>query len=185
LTEFGGIYGTLAVAVAYFTHIDPFGNFHYDPNDILLALKMFIPIFIVDAIVMLPDYSLGPKDANEVTRMFVGDSLLENVTTGSDPKTTTSSSSSDSGRSSSSSSNGALLRLRVTLELVQQFYTRVNPGINLNPLSELLVATVATLAEEMLYRAVAVTLLGLWLRYAWGGWEGLAGHVTWHEDEKT
>ena len=170
LTEFGGIYGTVAVALAYFTHIDPFGNFHYDPNDILLALKMFIPIYIMDAIVMLPDYSLGPTDANAFTRMFVGDSILEDVTAAapnaqSDGSTSNKSKTSSSSSSSSSSSNGSLLRLRVTLELVQQFYTRVNPGINLNPLAELLVATVATMAEEMLYRAVAVTLLGLWIRW--------------------
>jgi hypothetical protein len=65
---------------------------------------------------------------------------------------------------SSSSSLDPLLRLRVSLGLLQQVYTRANPGIGLSPAAEAVVVLVATLADEMLYRAVALTLLGLWLR---------------------
>lgn len=74
----------------------------------------------------------------------------------------------DSSTSSSSSkgSLNPLLQLRVSMGLLQQVYTRANPGIGLSPAAELLVVLVATLADEMLYRAVALTLLGLWLRWA-------------------
>jgi hypothetical protein len=70
------------------------------------------------------------------------------------------------GGAGSSAAVGPLLRLRVALGLLQQVYTRANPGIGLSPLSELAVVLVATLADEMLYRAVGLTLLGLWLRWA-------------------
>jgi len=68
--------------------------------------------------------------------------------------------------SSSSSSAGVtpLLRLRVAMGVLQQVYTRANPGIGLSPAAELCVVLVATLADEMLYRAVGFTLLGLWIR---------------------
>jgi hypothetical protein len=79
-----------------------------------------------------------------------------------------SNSSSGSSNSSGSSTGGGsldpLLRLRVSLGLLQQVYTRANPGIGLSPAAEAVVVLVATLADEMLYRAVALTLLGLWLR---------------------
>jgi hypothetical protein len=52
----------------------------------------------------------------------------------------------------------------VALELLQQVYTRANPGIGLSPVAELGVVAVAVLADEMLYRAVGLTLLGLWVR---------------------
>jgi hypothetical protein len=71
---------------------------------------------------------------------------------------------SDTSSSGSSAGLNPLLRLRVSLGLLQQVYTRANPGIGLNPASEFVVVLVATLADEMLYRAVALTLLGLWIR---------------------
>lgn len=71
----------------------------------------------------------------------------------------------DSSSSSSKGSLNPLLQLRVSMGLLQQVYTRANPGIGLSPAAELLVVLVATLADEMLYRAVALTLLGLWLRW--------------------
>jgi hypothetical protein len=57
-----------------------------------------------------------------------------------------------------------LLQARLTLELLQQFYTRINPGRSLHPAGELLVVGVSSLADEMLYRAVGLTLLARWVR---------------------
>jgi hypothetical protein len=235
------VYGTIACLVAYFTHLDPFGNLHWDTQDVLLGLQLFAPLLVLDALLMLPDYSLEQDEAKAV----LGDLTLSPVTTllpkepsdtaptapsssSSSSSTTTSSSklegpaeqvpaSTTTTTTSSSSSSPAvapvtppaaasattssdasdattsgpqdpsptpasppttttttsssappppppLLQARLTLELLQQFYTRVNPGRSLHPAGELLVVGVASLADEMLYRAVALTLLARWVR---------------------
>jgi hypothetical protein len=174
--------GTAAVAIAWFTHIDPFGNLHWSSADVMLGLATFAPLLALDAILMLPDYAIGPEDSQEVAGMFFGDpEALRSMTAGNigvaagataNTELSTdnnSSSSADStatpaSSSSSSSSPNPLLRVRVALELLQQVYTRANPGIGLSPAAELAVVVVAVLADEMLYRAVGLTLLGLWLR---------------------
>lgn len=55
-------------------------------------------------------------------------------------------------------------RVRMAMELLQEQYIRNNPGSRLAPLQELMVLVVACLADEMLYRAVGLTLFSLWLR---------------------
>ncbi|KAG2439801.1 hypothetical protein HYH02_010436 [Chlamydomonas schloesseri] len=85
----------------------------------------------------------------------------------------------DSGASASTSGSGsgsgkddaapsplwaALQRLRMALELMQETSIRNNPGARLTPLQELAVIVVAVTADEMLYRAVLLTLVGRWLR---------------------
>lgn len=230
LTEFGGKLGTAAVVIAWFTHIDPFGDLHWDAAQVQFGLATFLPLMLFDAALMLPDYSISDLDEQrQVTGMFVGQPELLSGSTppppssssgeaagaaGSEDSTANSSTSSSSdgasssrdktaaadaearrmadiiekaaagaspdaplvimqkqpqqaAADSSSSSKGSLnplLRLRVSMGLLQQVYTRANPGIGLSPAAELLVVLVATLADEMLYRAVALTLLGLWLR---------------------
>ncbi|EFJ51587.1 hypothetical protein VOLCADRAFT_87755 [Volvox carteri f. nagariensis] len=52
----------------------------------------------------------------------------------------------------------------MALELMQESSIRNNPGSRLTPVQEAVVILVAVTAEEMLYRAVLLTLLGLWLR---------------------
>lgn len=167
LTEFGGIYGTAAVAIAWFTHVDPFGALHWDLNHILFGLKVFIPLIVLDAALMLPDYSLGPEDSQAVSGLIFGDpeaiKTLAGIPSDESEQQDEDSSSKNSSGSSSSTEN-LLLRLQMSLELLQQVYTKANPGIGLNPLNEFLVVCVASLADEMLYRAVGLTLLGLWVR---------------------
>jgi hypothetical protein len=231
LTEFGGKLGTAAVVIAWFTHIDPFGDLHWDAAQVQFGLATFLPLMLFDAALMLPDYSISDLDEQrQVTGMFVGQPELlsgsplppppssssgeaAGAPGSQDIAASTSSSSSHADSSSrdakaaadaearrmadiiekatagaspdaplvimqqqpqqaaaadSSSSKGSLnplLRLRVSMGLLQQVYTRANPGIGLSPAAELLVVLVATLADEMLYRAVALTLLGLWLRW--------------------
>jgi hypothetical protein len=154
------------VAIAWFTHIDPFGNLHWSSADVLLGLATFAPLLALDALLMLPDYAIGPEDSQEVAGMFFGDpEALRNMSAGniSVAAGADAVSSEDSSSSSGSSAN-PLLRVRVALELLQQVYTRANPGIGLSPVAELAVVVVAVLADEMLYRAVGLTLLGLWVR---------------------
>jgi hypothetical protein len=223
LTEFGGKLGTAAVLIAWFTHIDPFGDIHWDQAHVQFGLLTFLPLMLFDAALMLPDYSI--KDLEEqraVTGMFVGPpellsspskdttptssidaeagssdapsssnkavadaearrmaDLIEKAAAGASPdapivimqpQMTASSAPGEATSSSSSSSSSSkgelnpLLRLRVSMGLLQGVYTRSNPGIGLSPAAEFVVVLVATLADEMLYRAVALTLLGLWLR---------------------
>jgi hypothetical protein len=181
------------VLVAYFTHIDPFGGLHWDAAAVQLGLLTFLPLMAFDAVLMLPDFSIeDPNEQRAVTGMFLGASAVASsqLLRGGSP----SPSSSKPGDSPSSSSTGdgqqppqqqlalpesrqpgtpapaapapvgPLLRARVVLGLLQQVYTRANPGIGLSPPAEAAVVVVATLADEMLYRAVGLTLLGLWLR---------------------
>lgn len=166
--------GTAAVAIAWFTHIDPFGNLHWSSADVLLGLATFAPLLALDALLMLPDYGIGPEDSQEVAGMFFGNpEALRNMSAGNisvaaDPNALPSQDGSSSGPAAAaaggSSSGNPLLRVRVALELLQQVYTRANPGIGLSPVAELAVVVVAVLADEMLYRAVGLTLLGLWIR---------------------
>jgi hypothetical protein len=165
--------------------VDPFGNVHWSLADVLLGLATFAPLLVLDALLMLPDYSISPEESQEVAGMFFGDpEALRNMSSGSINVTAITeldSSSSESGADltaaaaagaadsngsagGSSSSPNPVLRLRVALELLQQVYTRANPGIGLSPVAELGVVAVAVLADEMLYRAVGLTLLGLWVR---------------------
>ncbi|GLC37128.1 hypothetical protein PLESTB_000983200 [Pleodorina starrii] len=58
----------------------------------------------------------------------------------------------------------AAQRLRMALELMQESSIRNNPGARLTPLQEVAVILVAVTADEMLYRAVLLTLFGRWLR---------------------
>lgn len=167
------------MAIAWFTHIEPFGNLHWSSADVLLGLATFAPLLALDALLMLPDYGIGPEDSQEVAGMFFGnpEALRNmsacNISVAADPNALPSQDGSSSGPaadntaapgSSSSSSGNPLLRVRVALELLQQVYTRANPGIGLSPVAELAVVVVAVLADEMLYRAVGLTLLGLWVR---------------------
>jgi hypothetical protein len=51
--------GTLAVVSGYFLHIDALGNLHWNAHDALLGLQCAAPIAVLDAALMLPDYSPG------------------------------------------------------------------------------------------------------------------------------
>ena len=57
--RYPALYGTIAVAAGYFLHIDPLGGLHWNSHDALLGLKCAVPILVMDAVLMLPDYSPG------------------------------------------------------------------------------------------------------------------------------
>ncbi|KAI7843775.1 hypothetical protein COHA_002673 [Chlorella ohadii] len=59
LVRFPGLYGTLAVAAGYLLHLDPLGGLHWNTHDALLGLKCAVPILLLDAALMLPNYSPG------------------------------------------------------------------------------------------------------------------------------
>lgn len=143
---------------------------------------------------MLPSWQPSEEQADQVGRLFFGaDAVLgaaaaagapSAATEGGSTAETTSSSSTESSSSSTAASNSGttqqqqpsapvpaaapppspLLRLRVALEVLQSFQTRANPSAGLPVWQEASVAAVASLADEMLYRAVALAFLGGWLR---------------------
>ena len=51
--------GTVAVAAAYFLHLDALGGMHWNAHDALLGLQCALPVLVLDAALMLPDYSPG------------------------------------------------------------------------------------------------------------------------------
>ncbi|KIY91981.1 hypothetical protein MNEG_15982, partial [Monoraphidium neglectum] len=50
LVEYGGVYGTAACLFGFFLKIDPFGGFHWEPQDALLGVKLFAPLLVFDAL---------------------------------------------------------------------------------------------------------------------------------------
>jgi hypothetical protein len=165
LTQYGGVYGTAAVVIGWLTHVDPWGGLHWDAADVAFGLQLYAPLLLLDAALMLPDHSLPPGESLDAAAMLVGDASalgLSSPTTGA-PRSGGGSSSSE-GAAAAEDAGGLLLRLRLGLDLLQQLYTRANPTAGMNPAAEALVAVVASLADEMLYRSVGLTLLGLWMR---------------------
>jgi hypothetical protein len=58
LLAYTGLMGTVATAVAFFTPgIDLFGGFHWDAADVSLALKLMLPVYGLNLLIMLPNYS--------------------------------------------------------------------------------------------------------------------------------
>eukprot|EP00877_Chromochloris_zofingiensis_P005819 jgi/Chrzof1/15238/Cz09g32170.t1 len=228
LTEYGGVFGTAAVVTGWVTHVDPFGGLHWDLHDVLTGLKLFLPLMVFDALVMLPDYHIRPDISTSAAKVSVGDmtgnGLIEHnlrrraerlrkkaaitgtappgdhSTTPAAPASSTTQPVSDdltSGRLTTSTPQSAphdhsspvkfrpsfmvedddgnaaagtnsfsklVVRSKMTLEMLQQYNARDHPGRALSPTAEVLVIAVSALAEEMLWRAVGLTLLGLWLR---------------------
>lgn len=57
--RFPALIGSAAVAAGFFLHIDALGNFHWNEGDAVLGLQCALPILLIDAALMLPDYSPG------------------------------------------------------------------------------------------------------------------------------
>lgn len=179
LVEYGGLFGSAACVLGYFLKIDPFGGFHWDAADALLGVQLFVPLLLLDALIMLPDYSAKEDQADQVSRLFFGPSAAALTSGGASGE---GSGGNGEGGSGGGGEAGAevqppplslaapepppLLRAQLALELLQSFNTRANPGIGLPAWQEGLVVAVGSLADEMLYRAVALTFLAGWLR--WG-----------------
>ncbi len=56
----GGAVGSVALLLGIALNVDPFGNLHWDARDALIGLACVTPSLLVDAIIMVPDYS-APK----------------------------------------------------------------------------------------------------------------------------
>lgn len=58
LLAYTGLMGTVATAVAFFAPgVDLFGGFHWDAADVSLALKLMLPVYGLNLLIMLPNYS--------------------------------------------------------------------------------------------------------------------------------
>ena len=44
-----GLYGSAALLLAYFLHLDAFGNIHWDSHDLLLGLALGSPVMLLGA----------------------------------------------------------------------------------------------------------------------------------------
>lgn len=56
LLAYAGLQGTIATLAGYTTHVDIFGNFHWDSWDMSLALAVMAPVYIMNIAIMLPSY---------------------------------------------------------------------------------------------------------------------------------
>ncbi|KAG2482331.1 hypothetical protein HYH03_018740 [Edaphochlamys debaryana] len=179
LVQYGGLYGTAAVIIAAIAHVDPFGGLHLDAHDIGLGLALMAPALVWDAVVGLPDWATRQEEAAAVVRLFVDPALLRDPSDADSPAAgagaqgapEAAAAGSGPGRPAPAPSPAppsavwmAGQRLRMALELMQETSVRNNPGIRLTPLQEGVVILVAVLADEMLYRATLLPLLGRWIR---------------------
>ncbi|KAG1677476.1 hypothetical protein FOA52_001932 [Chlamydomonas sp. UWO 241] len=229
LVEYGGVFGTAAVAIGLLTNVDPFGGFHWDQSDIITGLLVFAPVLALDLVLTLPDFSSSPEEAKQTMRLFVKPELLDRLqieqrkldtekalaeaaaavaasaaaaaavaaeTSGSGapaaaspgaplPGTSSGRGKIERGVSRGGGSVGDGLyvsitelaaaapltgaatstrKLKLALEMLQEFYLRNNPTAIMAPATELFVILVSCLADEMLYRAVLLTLAGAWVR---------------------
>ncbi|WIA30477.1 hypothetical protein OEZ86_000561 [Tetradesmus obliquus] len=58
LLAYTGLMGTVATAVAFFAPgVDLFGGCHWDAADVSLALKLMLPVYGLNLLIMLPNYS--------------------------------------------------------------------------------------------------------------------------------
>eukprot|EP00198_Chlamydomonas_reinhardtii_P004319 XP_001693655.1 predicted protein [Chlamydomonas reinhardtii] len=172
--EYGGIYGTAAVVLGAITGVPAFGpgGVRWEAGDVGLGLALMAPALALDALVGLPDWSTRrEEDAKQLVRLFVDPQALaaeRKALQGAKGSTGGSAAArSDSGGGASTAAeeeSAAAARLRMALELMQETSVRNNPGARLTPLQELAVICVAVAADEMLYRAVLLTLAGRWLR---------------------
>lgn len=77
LLAYSGVVGSVAVVLATVLHLDPFGSFHLDQDDITRGILMATPVYALTAFIMLPDWSawsLPPMDdmLNSTAPNFVG-----------------------------------------------------------------------------------------------------------------
>ena len=54
---FTGMVGSCALGLAWLCHVDPFGRFHWDPQDILTGVKFMLPVYFMNLAILFPSYS--------------------------------------------------------------------------------------------------------------------------------
>lgn len=174
LVLFPGITGTAAVTAAFFLpgHIDPFGHLHWSANDAWLGIQLSLPVMLLDALLMLPDYS-APRLEKQV-RTKVPRSLAERL--GKIPVAASDDSLNPVDLDSSFDENGLEYveiertvqvtspqhPLRVALHRLSLEKALSNLGRHISPPMEFLLLLVTHLTEEMLFRAVALTFMVGW-----------------------
>jgi hypothetical protein len=183
LVENGGVTGTAAVAIAILTGVDPFGSFSLNLQDIQMGMLYALPLILLDSIYQLPDYSSPPSEMKTTMRLLLPPKVLQRLQE-EQKKLSAKKSDAPDPESMYEPAGGnmrisveaiaqapqlsrvdALLRmLKISLDLLQQFYSRNNPAIGSSVISEGLVIILACLADESLYRAVLLTLLSFWIR---------------------
>lgn len=183
LVENGGVTGTVAVALAFLTNIDPFGSFSWNLADIQTGIMFALPLILLDAIYQIPDYSSPPSEMKSTMKLLLPPTVLQRLQAeqakltaarrnAPDPESTYEpvggnvriSVEAISQAPLLSPIDGYLRKMKISLDLLQQFYSRNNPAIGSSVIAESLVILLACLADESLYRAVLLTLLSLWIR---------------------
>ena len=184
------------------------------PNDLDMAAVIVSPLLALNALIMIPDWNswklpkLDAKDTDTMapllprrdlsTGSLAASSQGRNDSPSSEPALSTSASTSSSAPTAlpdkmvpaaqwgKSSIDGMAMMKRVkdAMHLAQGHYTANNPTGSLTFANEVAIAAVHSLAAELLYRGVAVSLLGEWLcdRYYEAGADDVINLPAWLHD---
>ena len=153
LVELGGVKGTVAVVAAWLLHLELFSSFSLSAHDVALAYALAVPILLVDAVLMAPDWSEAPDvdaGAVELANSLPGDLLPLPPAADAAPPVP--------------SDVGAWRQFVEAASLFQTIKVRANPGQGLSPSQELALIVVGHVADEMLARGVILGVASLWVR---------------------
>ena len=153
LVELGGVKGTAAVVAAFALKLDLFASFSLNAHDVALAYALAIPIMLVDAVLMAPDWSQAPDadtTAVELASSLPGDVLPLPAADAALPPVP--------------SDVGAWRQFVEAASLFQTIKVRANPGQGLSSAQELALIVVGHVADEMLARGVVLGVAALWVR---------------------
>jgi hypothetical protein len=153
LVELGGVKGTAAVGAAFVLKLDLFASFSLDAHDVALAYALAVPILLVDAVLMAPDWSQAPDvdtAAVELATSLPGDVLPLPAADAALPPVP--------------SDVGAWRQFVEAASLFQTIKVRANPGQGLSSAQELALIVVGHVADEMLARGVLLGVAALWVR---------------------
>ena len=148
LTQWGGIQGTIAVALGGAFGVNALSLVHAERlDDLALGLALVAPLLAIDAAVMAPDW---PKRNGEHKAALKAEA--EAAAGGGEAEVST-----------SASVSASLPAWRSVAADVQRASVVGNPAILLSFPQEVALLSVGHLAEEMLYRGVALTLVARWV----------------------
>ncbi len=187
---YSGMLGTIACAAAQAAHIDAWGNWHWDVHDTAVALAIVAPAMVLNAALIVPDYSNWRLPDAEVLvamherqpRSATGETSSSaalvptadaagNAANGASPSGRLSSlgvlPASQWGRQQSQTTQRQLprwQRWKDACHLAQgMLLASSSPAVSLNPALGAIVLGLDALAVELLYRSVLLQLLGGWM----------------------
>ena len=143
LTSSAGVAGTVAVVLAFLAGLDPFGNFHWDVEDISVGLLWLIPLLVSDAFLMIPDWASLVEEES-------GNPFLPGLVP--EPKPA----------ESNKKKQGA--PWAGAFSLVQSQYVLENPAKDLSVPIEVCIIAISHIAQEMLVRATILQGLSAWIK---------------------